>query len=156
MQPLLLVTVPTNSPASLKKLLTFFANFSKKPRIYYTPSFTNIYHLNSWMGCKYILTPFLFGVSQPIFRCVSTEISAPWTLWARLRLSPVRLDWLCTIPRVRHSLILWLRARMLRGGILDLFLKCWKKGINLCIYTAKTVYALLKFKRWRSNDIINV
>ena len=33
-----------------------------------------------------------------------------------LRRAPVRLDWVCTVPRVRHSLILWLRARMLKGG----------------------------------------
>ncbi|CAK9098338.1 Uncharacterized RNA pseudouridine synthase Caur_0901 (RNA pseudouridylate synthase) (RNA-uridine isomerase) [Durusdinium trenchii] len=29
--------------------------------------------------------------------------------------SPVRLDWVCTIPRVRQSLILWLRSKMLAG-----------------------------------------
>lgn len=32
-----------------------------------------------------------------------------------LRRAPVRLDWVCTVPRVRHSLILWLRAKMLKG-----------------------------------------
>lgn len=63
----------------------------------------------------------------------------------QLRLSPVRLDWLCTIPRVRHSLILWLRAGMLRGGD-GPSVKMLEEG-ELGIYTAKIVFCAMKIEK---------